>query len=68
MIRNLLVSILMCLGMSSELHSQSPLTGTLEIRFTGIKSDRGLIAIGVNQSPEGWPREPHMDFHWERMI
>jgi len=66
MIKNLLVAILLCLGLNVEIHSQSPLTGTLEIRFTGIKSDRGLIAIGVNRSPEGWPREPHMDFHWEK--
>ncbi|HDS06324.1 MAG TPA: DUF2141 domain-containing protein [Bacteroides sp.] len=53
-------------GAGSLLCGQSPLTGTLEIRFTGIRSDRGQIAVGMNRSPEGWPREPHMDFFWEK--
>lgn len=66
MIKNLLITILLCLGMQAVLHSQSPPPATLEIRFTGIKSDRGVIAIGINRSPEGWPREPHMDFSWEK--
>jgi uncharacterized protein (DUF2141 family) len=66
MIRSFVAAIVLCLGMGSGFHAQSPLKGKLEIRFTGIKSDRGLISIGVNTSPEGWPREPQMDFHWDK--
>lgn len=66
MIRNIVAALCVILGLSPGIYSQSPLTGTLEIRFTGIRSDEGRIAIGINRSPEGWPREPHMDYHWEK--
>jgi len=52
-------------GMTA-LSAQSPPTGRLEIRFTGIRDGKGLIAIGVNRSPEGWPRKPHLEFNWEK--
>ena len=58
--------LLLFTGAGSLLPGQSPLTGTLEIRFAGIRSDRGQIAVGMNRSPEGWPREPHLDFFWEK--
>ena len=25
-----------------------------------------MIAIGINHSPEGWPREPQMDANWKK--
>ena len=37
---------------------------TLEIRFTGIRNNKGLIAIGINRSEDGWPREPHLEYNW----
>lgn len=40
--------------------------GTLEITFTGIRNSQGIIAIGINDSPEGWPRKPDMDPNWKK--
>ena len=37
---------------------------TLEIRFTGIRTSKGKIAIGINRSEEGWPRKPHLEYNW----
>jgi uncharacterized protein (DUF2141 family) len=48
------------------LHCQSPATGILEIEFTGIRSDEGQIAIGLNRSPDGWPREPEIELAWPK--
>lgn len=47
-------------------HSQSNPTATLEVRFTGIRDDKGLIAIGINTSSEGWPREPQISRNWKK--
>ena len=46
--------------------SQSTATATLEIKFTGIRNNKGLIAIGINKSPEGWPRKPHVEKNWKK--
>ena len=45
---------------------QSPPRATLEITFAGIRSDQGLVAIGINEGPEGWPRKPDMDPNWKK--
>lgn len=50
----------------SGVSARSSPSGTIEIRFTGIRNSGGLIAIGVNRNPDGWPREPHMDFNWKK--
>ena len=44
----------------------SPPGATLEITFSGIRSDQGLVAIGINEGPEGWPRKPDMDPNWKK--
>ena len=49
-----------------QLHSQPPGTGTLEIEFTGIRSEEGQIAIGLNSSRDGWPREPEIELAWPK--
>jgi len=51
---------------ASFLHAQSSGSGTLEIRFTGIKSDKGQIAIGINNAPDGWPRQPQLNAKWKK--
>lgn len=51
---------------SNTLFSQSPETGTLEIRFTGLRSERGSIAIGINTSSKGWPRKPQIELNWKK--
>ncbi len=48
------------------INSQSNATSTLEIKFTGIRNNKGLIAIGINRSQEGWPRQSHMDPNWKK--
>lgn len=54
---------------ASFLHAQSSGSGsgTLEIKFTRIRNDKGLIAIGINNLPDGWPREPQMNANWKKV-
>lgn len=40
--------------------------GTLEITFRDIRNSQGQIAIGINQSEEGWPRRPDMEPNWKK--
>lgn len=58
----LIFSFLTCIS----LFPQSTSRATLEITFSGIRSDRGQIAAGINKSPEGWPRKPDMDPNWKK--
>ena len=37
---------------------------TLEITFTGMRSSKGKLAIGINDSPEGWPYAPLLEPNW----
>jgi len=46
--------------------SQSPPDGALEIEFTGVHNNKGQIAVGLNTSPEGWPREPEIELAWPK--
>jgi len=57
-----LFTLFFCLS----LFSQSSSKGVLEIKFTEIRSDNGLIAIGINTSPEGWPRKPQIELNWKK--
>ncbi len=57
---------LFCWIFHQPVNSQSNTVCTLEIKFTGIRTNKGLIAIGINRSPEGWPRQPHMDPNWKK--
>ncbi len=57
--------ILCCLPML-VVQAQSTPKATLEITFTGIRNDIGLIAIGINSSPDGWPRNPQMELNWKK--
>ncbi|MCK4879854.1 MAG: DUF2141 domain-containing protein [Bacteroidales bacterium] len=62
----LLICSLISLFYSLSLFSQSSSRGTLEIKFTEIRNSKGLIAIGINTSPDGWPRKPQIAFQWEK--
>jgi len=66
MINKFLFGTLITLFYSLSLFSQSSSKGTLEIKFTGIRSVKGLIAIGINTSPEGWPRKPQIELNWKK--
>jgi len=57
----ILYTLLLCAGHSYSLLAQSTEKGTLEIRFTGIRTEEGSMAVGINTSPKGWPRKAHME-------
>lgn len=62
----ILITLLLSFIEVPLLFSQSRPAATLEITFTGIRSDKGQITIGINESPEGWPRKPDMDPNWKK--
>lgn len=64
--QSIFICSLICLFFSLSLFSQSISHGTLQIEFTGIGNSNGMIAIGINTSPEGWPRKPQIDLHCEK--
>lgn len=63
----LLITSLICLVSGPSLFSQSTSKGTLEIEFKGLRNNRGQIAIGLHNSDEGWPREPQMNYKWNKV-
>ncbi len=48
------------------LFAQADSLATLEITFTGIRNNKGLMVIGINDSPKGWPRNPIMYYTWDK--
>lgn len=60
-------TLLLSICHSSPLHAQSPGKGTLEIRFTNLRSDVGSISIGINTSEKGWPRKAEMEFQFKKV-
>lgn len=53
--------MLISLHAGLSLFAQSDSTGTLEIEFLNIRTGDGLIALGVNMSPKGWPRKADLE-------
>ena len=64
--RACLFTILLCWIVLLPSFSQSTPTATLEIKITGIRNQKGLIGIGINSSPEGWPRKPELEPNWKK--
>jgi uncharacterized protein (DUF2141 family) len=64
--RACLFTIILCWIVLLPSSSQSTPTATLEIKFTGIRNQKGLIGIGINSSPEGWPRKPELEPNWKK--
>lgn len=64
--RDFIIAFLLSCFFLLPAHAQSTSTSTLEIRFTGLRSDKGLIAIGYSTSSEGWPREPQKSRNWKK--
>jgi len=64
--KRIFICLLISFFISPALLAQKPSTGTVEIKFTEIRSTDGLIVAGLNSSPEGWPREPQKDAYWEK--
>ncbi len=59
-------TLLLCASHSHTLFAQSSERGTLEIRFTNLRSDKGSMAIGINTSEKGWPRKAEMELNWKK--
>jgi uncharacterized protein (DUF2141 family) len=53
----ILLTLLLCAGQSPSLFAQETETGTLEIRFNGIRTEEGAMAVGINTSSDGWPKK-----------
>lgn len=60
------IASLLCWSILQPVFSQSNATATLEIKFKGIRNTKGIISIGINSTPEGWPRQPQMDPNWKK--
>jgi uncharacterized protein (DUF2141 family) len=63
---NILTCLILLIIPGAMLHSQPAATGILEIEFTGIRTEEGQVAIGLNRSPDGWPREPEIELAWPK--
>jgi uncharacterized protein (DUF2141 family) len=66
MTKAILIALLLSFIEIPILFSQTDSKATLEITFTGLRNTKGNIAIGINHSPEGWPREPHLAPNWKK--
>ena len=53
-------------SISISLRSQTPDKGTLEIQFTGVHNDVGLIAIGIYKSSDRWPDNANIELQWKK--
>jgi len=58
--------ILFLFTIISPLFPQQFNTGSLTIKFTGLRNETGFMAIGINRSDKGWPRKPDLEFKWEK--
>ena len=64
--RKIFICLLINLLLGISLFSQAKSTATLEIKFTGIRSDKGVITAGLKSSPDGWPRKSDKEFKWDK--
>ena len=64
--KRIFICLLISFFISPALLAQKPSTGTVEIKFTEIRSTDGLIVAGLNSSPEGWPRKSDKEYQWNK--
>lgn len=64
--KKLITAFAILLTTTSLIFCQSPASGKLIIKFTGLRNNTGQMAIGVNKNPEGWPKKPHMKYQWKK--
>jgi len=60
------ISILIFLGLCAgiQLMAQSDSIATLEIEFTGIRSNEGQISINISSLPKGFPHDPGLEIQF----
>jgi uncharacterized protein (DUF2141 family) len=61
-----LIALLFCLFGLPELLSQVKPVATLEITFKGLRNNKGIVAIGLHNSPKGWHKKPEMEPNWSK--
>jgi uncharacterized protein (DUF2141 family) len=49
-----------------QLFTQTPQACDLEIEIKGISFTEGQIAMGMNNSKEGWPKKPQFEYRWKK--
>ena len=64
--RIFLILILLSLFGAPELFSQVNAVATLQITFTGLRNTKGIVAIGLHNSPKGWHKHPEMEPNWTK--
>jgi len=62
----LLIVLFLSLYAGNSLSAQSKSTGTLEIEFLNMRNGDGLIALGINMSPDGWPRKADVELQFSK--
>jgi len=66
MTKTLLSALFLSLVTGLPLFTQSDSTGTIEITFTGIRNQKGQIAIGINNIPENFPRAAEIELQFPK--
>jgi uncharacterized protein (DUF2141 family) len=65
--RSILVFVIsICIQFAPGIYAQTSTETILEIKVTGIQTSKGMIAVGINDSPEGWPRKPQYEYEWNK--
>ena len=65
--RSILVLVIsICILSEPGIYAQTSTENILEIKVTGIQTSKGMIAVGINDSPEGWPRKPQYEYEWNK--
>lgn len=49
-----------------ELYSQVKAVATLEITFNGLRNNKGIVAVGLHNCPDGWHRKPEFEPNWSK--
>lgn len=64
--RILLALLILTITGSIELRSQVKPVATLEITFKGLRNNKGIVAVGLHNSPLGWHKKPEMEPNWSK--
>ena len=62
----LITALIISLFGSLELLSQVKAVATVEITFRGLRNNKGIVAIGLHNSPKGWYKKPEMEPNWSK--
>ena len=64
--RIFLILLLLSLVGVPELFSQVNSLATVQITFTGLRNNKGIVAIGLHNSPKGWHRKAQTEPNWSK--